>query len=83
MEKLDSNSRGGYIGLLMLLIGVALISLFVVRTDLFKGKTETGEEGEAKQGESMIEQGYSAIDKAKGVKELMEERSRQEAEFTE
>ena len=61
--------NGGYVGLLMLLIGVAIVAFLIVRTDLFiepKGVQE---------GKNMIEQGQDDINKAKAVKDMVERNS--------
>jgi len=63
--------NGGYVGLLMLLIGVAIITFLIVRTDLFTGQ---------KEGKNMIEGGFNTIDAAKNAKNVIEERSRNAAE---
>jgi len=60
--------NGGYIGLLMLLLGVAIIVFFIIRTDLFTGK---------KDDKNMIEKNMEAIDKANAVKALVEQKSRE------
>lgn len=60
--------NGGYIGLLMLLIGVALIIFFIVRTDLFSGQ---------KDGKNMIEQGTDAVEETNEVKHLIEKNYQQ------
>lgn len=65
------NLNGGYVGLLMLLIGVGLIIFFIVRTDLF-----TGEKGS----KNMIEQGTDAVDQAKAARTMIENNSKQAAE---
>ncbi|MEK7585690.1 MAG: hypothetical protein AAB477_00415 [Patescibacteria group bacterium] len=65
------NLNSGFIGLLMLLIGVAIIIFFIVRTDLFTGN---------KDGKNMIEQKTSALDQAKDVKAQLEENSRKATE---
>ena len=65
------NLSGGYVGLLMLLISVAIIAFVIVRTDLFDGK---------KGGESVLEQGTDAINQAKEAKDLIEQNSRQSVE---
>ena len=56
--------NGGYVGLLMLLIGVAIIAYLIVGTDLFTGQ---------KEGKNMIEQGQDSINKAKTAKDLIEQ----------
>lgn len=63
--RINKTTQRGFIGLLMLLIGVALGLLFMVRSDLFSGKKEQ---------KSTIEQGLDAVDKAKEVKALIEQR---------
>jgi hypothetical protein len=64
------KKRGGYVGLLGLLITVALISILVWRSDLFGG---------AKQ-KTIIEQDTKAIDSAQQVKQILEKQSRQTSE---
>ena len=67
----------GFIGLVMLLIGVAVIALIIVRTDLFKGKTMNLETGEVENdGKNIIEEGFDALDSAKNAKNMIEENSR-------
>ena len=61
--------NGGYVGILMLLIGVAIIAFLIVRTDLF-----TGQKG-GQEGKNMIEQGQDSINKAKAVKDMVERNS--------
>jgi hypothetical protein len=72
----NKNLNGGFVGLLMLLIVVAGIIFFIVRTDLFTGgkldKNAT-EEGTNLEGQNMLEQGQSAIQKAKDAKALLEQ----------
>ena len=65
------NLNKGYIALLMLLIGVALMVLFIVRTDIFSGKKDT---------KSMLEQDLDAVNQVKEVKALVEEKSRKTLE---
>ena len=52
----------------MLLLGVAIIVFFIIRTDLFTGK---------KDDKNMIEKNMEAIDKANAVKALVEQKSRE------
>jgi uncharacterized membrane protein (DUF106 family) len=61
--------NGGYVGLLMLLIGVAIVAFLIVRTDLFI-EPKGGQEGK-----NMIEQGQDDINKAKAVKDMVERNS--------
>jgi uncharacterized membrane protein len=74
--------NGGFIGLIALLISVAIIALIVVRTDLFGGSTSIDENGnEVKNPDvNMIEGGFNAIDKARDVKNLIEENNRKAVE---
>lgn len=65
------NLNGGFIGLLMLLLAVAGMIFFIVRTDLF-----TGKKGEDGKGQSMIEEGNDAIQRAEDVKALMEKNNK-------
>ncbi len=77
------NSNRGFIGLLALLIAVAGIIFFIVRTDLFTGGKMGGnstDQGIGLEGNNMIEQGQSAINKAKDAKALLEENSRKTTE---
>ncbi|MFA6397772.1 MAG: hypothetical protein WDK96_02925 [Candidatus Paceibacterota bacterium] len=67
----SKNLNTGFIGLLMLLIGVALISLFLARTDLFSGK---------KGSKSIIEQDLDALNQAKEVKILIEQNNQKSLE---
>jgi hypothetical protein len=60
------NFNGGYAGLIMLFIGVALMIFFIVRTDLFTGK---------KGGKTMLEQNTEAVDSAKALKLKLEQNS--------
>ncbi len=69
--KTREISNGGYIGILMLLIGVAIMIFFIVRTDLFSGQ---------KGGKSMLQIDQDAVNKAKDVKAMVEQNSRQAAE---
>ncbi len=69
MQNKRILKNGGYVGLLMLLIGVAIVAFLIVRTDLF-----TGQKGE-QDGKNMIEQGQDDINKAKAVKDLVEQNS--------
>ncbi len=64
----NRNTNGGYIALLLLLIGVALIIFFVVRTDLFSGKPGD---------KNMIEQGTDAVKQAENAKALLEQQNKQ------
>lgn len=76
-----ANLNGGYIGLLVLLIGVAVIALVIVRTDLFKGKTMNPKTGEMENdGKNVIEGGFNAINQAKNAKNIIEESSRKASE---
>jgi len=67
--KKSRTINGGYIGILMLLLGVALMAFLIIRTDLFTG----GKDGNDK---NMIEQSKADIDQAKAVKEMMEKNTR-------
>jgi hypothetical protein len=66
MQNKRYLKNGGYVGLLMLLIGVAIITFLIVRTDLFTGQ---------KDSKNMIEQGQDDINKAKAVKSMVEQNS--------
>lgn len=63
----NQNSTGGYIRLVVLLISIALIAFFLLRTNLFNGQ---------KGSKNMLEQGQEDIQKAKAVKGVVEENSR-------
>ena len=67
MPNLIANNKG-YIGLLMLLIGVGIMIFFIVRTDLFTGQ---------KNGKNMLEQGNDAIKQAQDAKNLIEKNNQQ------
>lgn len=62
MEK--RNLNGGYVGLLILFLGVALMIFFIVRTDIF-----TGQKGE----KSMLEKNIDAVDSANALKIKLEQ----------
>jgi len=66
MKMQNKILNGGYMGLVALLVSVAIISLIVVRTDLFTGN---------KDGKNMIEQGNDAIDQANKIKDILEGRN--------
>ena len=68
MQKITSN--GGYVGILMLLLGMTIIVFVLVRTDLFQGNKK----GENK---SIIEQSTNYINEAKEVKNLVEQKALQ------
>ena len=71
--KRKVNFNGGYVGLLMLFISVSLIVFFIVRTDLFKGKTLNPETGEMeKDDRNIIEGGFDAINQTKDLKAKLE-----------
>jgi len=55
--------NGGYIGILVVFITVALMIFFMVRTDLFNGR---------KDGKNMIEQGIDAEKSAQAAKDMIE-----------
>jgi len=71
LMKKGKDLEGGYIGILMLLIGVVIIIFLIVRTDLFTGQ---------KGSKNMIEQGTDSIQKAKNVKNLVEQDNTQTME---
>lgn len=58
--------NGGYIGLIMLLLGVVIIVFLVITTDLFTGQ---------KEDKNIIEKGNSYIDQAQQAKDLLEQNS--------
>lgn len=75
--------NGGYIGLLMLLIGVAIIIFIIFRNDIFLGQTYSVEKEssiENNKEENMIDQGNYYIGEARKAKDLLEENSRQKME---
>lgn len=57
------NLQGGFIGLLSLLIAVAIIGFFIVRTGLFG----------TKDNKNVIEQGTDEIQHAKDVTKMIEQ----------
>jgi uncharacterized membrane protein len=59
------NLKGGYVGILMLLIGVAIIIFIVVRLDFATDKKNT------------IEDGLDAIKQAEITKKMLEDKSKQ------
>jgi len=61
----------GYIGLLLLLLGVALMAMLIVRSDLFSGK---------KDDKGMLEEDLQAVDKAQEAKNLLEQQNKQSVE---
>ncbi len=61
--KLNKNSTGGFVGILMIFITVTVIIFIMFRTDLFNGK---------KGSKSMIERDLDAVQQAKDVKALLE-----------
>ncbi len=69
--KSDQNLKGGYIGLLVLFMGTALIIFFIIRTDIFSGKSG---------GKSIIEQKTESIDKAENVRTQIQIRSQEASE---
>jgi len=73
------NKASGFIGLLALLISVGIIALIIVRTDLFSPKT-LDENGNKVESKNILETGFDAIDKAKDVKNLVEQNSRKTIE---
>ena len=68
--KNKNNLQRGFIGIISLLIAVAIIIFFIVRTDLFGSK----------DGKNVIEQGQSDIQSAKDTKALLESESAKQAE---
>ena len=62
---MQKSLNGGFIGLLVLLICVAFIALFIMRTDLFTGK----------EGANMLDEGQNAIDDARALKVTLEKNS--------
>lgn len=69
--KNKKNINGGYIGLLILLLGVVFMAFLFFRSDLFLGQ---------KEGKTIIEKDLEAINQAKEVKNLVEENSKKSAE---
>jgi hypothetical protein len=66
MLKNKIKVNGGYIGLIMLLIGVVIIVFVVVRTDVFTSQ---------KEDKNIIEKGNGYIDQTKEAKDLIEKNS--------
>ena len=64
--------NGGYVGLLMLLFGVAVIAFLIVRTDLFSGQSD---------GKGMLQQGVDAVSEAEAVKAKLEQNNQLLPEF--
>lgn len=69
--KNKKNINGGYIGLLILLLGVAFMAFLFFRSDLLLGQ---------KGGKTIIEKDLEAINQAKEVKTLIEEKSERSTE---
>lgn len=69
--KRKKNSNSGYIGIIMLLIGVAIMIFFIVRTDIFGGQ---------KGDKTYLEQNLDAVDSAKDAKAMIEYNNSQYAE---
>lgn len=72
--------NGGYVGLLLLLIGVSIIVFIMFRKNIFFGQTYSVEKEngiENKTGENMIDRGNDYIDQARQAKDLLEKNSRQ------
>lgn len=67
---MDHPYSGGFIGLISLLIVSALMAFFYWRTDLLSGKN----------GPSVMQQNLNAIQAAKDVKKVMEQRTAEEME---
>jgi hypothetical protein len=61
--KKNNILNGGYIGIIMLLLGVFIIIFFIVRSDLFTRE---------KEGVNVLEKSQDYIDSAKDVKGLIE-----------
>jgi hypothetical protein len=61
MFKEGKDLEGGYMGLLLLVIGLVVIIIFIVRTDLITGGDK-----------NIIETGKDAIDKANETKRTLE-----------
>ncbi|MFA6076964.1 MAG: hypothetical protein WC735_02720 [Candidatus Paceibacterota bacterium] len=72
--KNKNSLNGGYIGLLLLMIGLVIIFTFIIRTDLFTGD---------KDGKNIIEKGQDAIDRANEVKTNLENNYRFDPEAAE
>lgn len=60
-----NNSNGGYLGILMIFLGVIVIIFILIRPDVLTGKGED---------KNIINQGLDSIDKAIEVKNLIENR---------
>ncbi len=70
--------NGGYIGILMLLIGVAIIVFIMFKKNVFFGQTYSVEKEngiENNTGENMIDRGNGYIDQAQQAKDLLEKNS--------
>lgn len=61
--KKNNILNGGYVGIIMLLIGVFIIVFFIVRTDLFNREKDTV---------NVLEKSQDYIDNAKEAKNLIE-----------
>lgn len=72
--------NGGYVGLILLLIGVSIIVFIIFRKNLFVSQTYSTEKEnniENNTGENMIDRGNDYIDQARQAKDLLEKNSRQ------
>lgn len=71
--------NGGFIGLVMLLIGVSIIVFIMFRKNIFFGQTYSPEKEngiENTTGENMIDRGNDYIGEAREAKEMLERNSR-------
>ena len=64
-------------GIIVLLLGVALIVLFIVRTDLFYGKAKSldSAKDDLNNAKGILEEGMDAINQAREVKYLLEQKN--------
>lgn len=71
--KKRKKLNGGYIGLLMLLIGVAIIIFIMFRNDIFSNKSNNEENIK----KNMIETNLDYVDQAKDVKDMLEKKNQE------
>jgi len=68
------NTQHGYVGLILLLLGVLGVGLVAFRTDIFTGN---------KENKNIIEQDMSAVDKAQELKDTLEQNNKKVMEDSE
>ena len=73
----NKKYKGGFIGLLVLLITVAIIAILIVRTDLFSVKNQDIDMFDQDSDKNVIERGMDAIDSARNAKNLIEQHTRE------